>query len=135
MRTNRKPGLPPLCRHGRRSRQGAVLVAALVCMLVVMMVLGKLVARTRPQIQPPYQPQPREKPQRPVYRNHPNPGTPGPYALEALMLLGRNSRQYRQALRRGLVPTSAYPPHSCIEPHVSPSLIEIIFHLQDSKGG
>jgi Tfp pilus assembly protein PilX len=42
MRTNRKPVLPPLRRHGRRPRRGSVLVAALVCMLVVMMILGSM---------------------------------------------------------------------------------------------
>ena len=58
---------------------------------VVVMVFGQLVARTIPQIQPPHQPQPREKVQRPVYRYHPDLGTSGPYALEILMLLRRNS--------------------------------------------
>src|SRR5918998_348312 len=101
---------------------------------VMVMVLRELVARTSAQIQPPHQSQPREEPQRPVHRDHPHPGTPGPYALETLVLLRRNSLQYRQTLRRGLVPAGAHPPCNRLEPHVPPLLIEIFFHLHHSKG-
>ena len=76
------------------------------------MVFGQLVARTIPQIQPPHQPQPREKVQCPVHRYHPDLGTTGPYALETLVLLGSNCFQYRQTLRRGLVPITTYLPHN-----------------------
>jgi hypothetical protein len=87
---------------------------------VVVMVLCQLVTRTATQIQPPHQPQPRKKIQRPVNRHHPNPGTTGPYVLETLVLLGRNSLQYRQPLRRGLVPTAAYLPHGRLDAHNLP---------------
>ena len=84
---------------------------------VMVMILGQLVARPAPEIQPSDESKLREKVQRPVHRHHPYLGTPRPYPLQTLMLLGHNRRKDSQALRGGLVPATTDLPRRRLEPH------------------
>jgi hypothetical protein len=101
---------------------------------MVVMVLRELVARAAAKVEPAHEPKTGEKVERPVYRDHPDLRTAGPNLVETLMLTRRDSSQYSQPLRRGLVPAPTHLRNSSLEPHPRPHvLVEILFHLQGNS--
>ncbi len=78
--------------------------AAILADEVVVVVLGQLVARAVAEVEPAHQSQLREQVQRPVHRYEPDPRTPRPNSLQALVLLGPNRLQDRHPLRSRLEP-------------------------------
>src|SRR5687767_7534884 len=101
---------------------------------MVVVVLCELVARAAAKVEPAHEPKTGEKIEGPVYRDHPNLRTAGPDLVETLMLTRRDSSQYSQTLRRGLVPTPTHLRNSSLEPHSLPHvLVERFFHLQDTR--
>ena len=75
---------------------------------VMVVILGQLVTRTVAEVKPADESKLGEKVQRPVHRHHPDLGTAGPNLLHSLVLLRGNRPEYRQPLRRDLVPDTTY---------------------------